>query len=591
MTMYDVIVAGGGHAGIEAARACARMGSSTLLVTMRASTIGAMSCNPAIGGLGKGQLVKEIDALGGLMGMATDACGIQFRLLNTRKGPAVRSSRAQVDMYMYQKYMQSAMEREPGLVIIEGKVEEVLVKNKTAIGVRLASNEMLRGKAVILTPGTFLNGLMHIGLRSFAGVRIGHEAVSGLSECLKREGFELSRLKTGTTPRIDGSSIDFSGLRVQDGDSRPKPFSFRSEGIAREQLPCFVTHTNKKTHDIIKDNLERSPLYTGAIKSTGVRYCPSIEDKVVRFSQRDSHHIFLEPEGLAGNRYYPNGISTSLPEDAQIDMVHSIKGMEHARIMTPGYGIEYDFFNPTQLKPTLETKLVRNLYFAGQINGTTGYEEAAAQGLMAGINASLGIRSEVTFVLNRSQAYIGVLIDDLVTKGTNEPYRMFTSRAEYRLTLREDNADLRLSGIGRRLRLITEREYDIVLGKQRRIDAELQRLRESRLDRMLKRPHVFYSDIAGQGTDTAFSTDEISEIEVEIKYKGFIERQDRDIERFKKIEKMRIPDGLDFGSIKGLSNEIKEKLTILRPASVGQASRISGITPAAISLLMVRLKR
>lgn len=591
MKMYDVIVAGGGHAGIEAARACARMGNSTALVTMRRDTIGAMSCNPAIGGLGKGQLVKEIDALGGLMGMATDACGIQFRLLNTRKGPAVRSSRAQVDMYMYQRYMQSAMEREPGLTIIEGKAEEVLIKNKTAIGVRLASKDTLHGRAVILTPGTFLNGLMHIGLRSFAGGRIGDEAVSGLSESLRQEGFELSRLKTGTTPRVDGSSIDFSGLRVQHGDSRPKPFSFRSESIAREQLPCFVTHTNKKTHDIIRNNLDRSPLYTGVIKSTGVRYCPSIEDKIVRFSQRDSHHIFLEPEGLAGNRYYPNGISTSLPEDAQVEMVHSIKGLERARIMTPGYGIEYDFFDPVQLRPSLETKLVQNLYFAGQINGTTGYEEAAAQGLMAGINASLGIRSEAPFVLDRSQAYIGVLIDDLVTKGTNEPYRMFTSRAEYRLTLREDNADLRLSGIGRELGLISESEYDIVLKKKRRIDAELQKLRESRLDRMLKRPHVFYSDITGQGTDIALSTDEISEIEVEIKYKGFIERQDRDIERFKKIEKMRIPEGLDFGSIKGLSNEIREKLTTLRPASVGQASRISGVTPAAISLLMVRLKR
>lgn len=589
--MYDIIVVGGGHAGIEASLAASRMGNSVLLLTMHIDTIGAMSCNPAIGGLGKGQLVKEIDGLGGEMAKATDACGIQFRLLNTKKGPAVRSSRAQVDMYMYQKYMQSVIEKTPNLDVIEGVVDEILVKDKCAIGVRLASGDIFRSRSVILTPGTFMNGLIHIGLNHFPGGRIGDEAALALSDNLKRLGFEVSRLKTGTTPRLDAKTIDFSILQAQEGDDEPKPFSFRTKEITLRQAPCFITHTNRITHEIIRENLNRSPLYTGIIKSTGVRYCPSIEDKVVRFGQRDSHHIFLEPEGLDTDRYYPNGISTSLPEDVQHKLVRSIKGLERAEIKRPGYGIEYDFCNPTQLKPTLETKLIENLYFAGQINGTTGYEEAAAQGIMAGINASLKIREKAPLILNRSQAYIGVLIDDLVTKGTDEPYRMFTSRAEYRLVLREDNADLRLSKIGYKLGLLTKKEYDMVCRKEERIHKELEKLKGKALDRLLRRPEVFYKDIRKRaGSDGRLKIDEISEIEIEVKYKGFIERQNRDIERFKKIEDIKIPKDIDFYSIKGLSNEIKEKLTRFRPLSLGQASRISGVTPVAVSLLMVYLK-
>lgn len=613
--MYDIVVIGGGHAGIEAALAASRMNHSTLLITMRENTIGAMSCNPAIGGLGKAQLVKEVDALGGEMAKATDVCGIQFRILNTKKGPAVRSSRAQVDMYDYQSYMESAVKSESGLSIKEGTVKEILTKGGKVSGVKLGSGEKIPAKAVILTPGTFLNGLIHIGLNHFPGGRIGDEAVSGLSENLRELGLSTSRFKTGTTPRIEAGSIDFSGLREQNGDDDPKPFSFRTEDVKRAQLPCFITHTNKKTHEIIRRGMDRSPLYTGKIKSTGVRYCPSIEDKIVRFAERDSHHIFLEPEGSKAKRYYPNGISTSLPEDVQLDLVHSIKGLENARILTMGYGIEYDYCNPSQLLPTLETKSIKGLYFAGQINGTTGYEEAAAQGLIAGINAALKVAEKAPLILDRSQAYIGVLIDDLVTKGTEEPYRMFTSRAEYRLILREDNADLRLSGIGCELGLLKSDEYDIVRRKRDRINKTLKGLKEFRveasdivnsklknwgsspigspcsLERLLKRSEISYDKLKEFAwPQDALSREEISELEVEIKYKGFIERQNRNIEKFKKIESIRIPGGLDFSLIRGLSNEMKEKFDRFRPLSVGQASRISGVTPAAISILMVYLK-
>jgi tRNA uridine 5-carboxymethylaminomethyl modification enzyme len=613
--MYDIIIVGGGHAGIEASLAAARMGHRALLVTMRFDTIGAMSCNPAIGGLGKAQLVKEVDALGGEMAKATDACGIQFRLLNTKKGPAVRSSRAQVDMYMYQSYMQDIVKREPGLDIKEDTVEEILVEDRGAKGIRLRSGQEITAKAIILTPGTFMNGLIHIGLKHFPGGRIGDEAASSLSDNLRNLGFKVSRLKTGTTPRIDGRTIDFTGLCAQGGDREPKPFSFRTGVIRREQIPCFITHTNQETHEIIRNNLDRSPLYTGAIRSTGVRYCPSIEDKIVRFGQRGSHHIFLEPEGLKTNRYYPNGISTSLPEDIQEAIVRSIKGLENAKILTMGYGIEYDYCDPIQLEPTLETKQIGNLYFAGQINGTTGYEEAAAQGLIAGINASLKTKEAGPLVLDRSQAYIGVLIDDLVTKGTDEPYRMFTSRAEYRLILREDNADLRLSKIGHDLGLLKDEEFDMVRKKQDKINESLTSLREIKieanddvnkrlhswgsssimtpysLERLLKRSEISFDKVTElAGSNGRFTRDEVSEIEVEVKYRGFIERQSRDIEKFKRIEDIKISRDIDFYSIRGLSNEIKEKLNRFRPLSVGQASRISGVTPAAISILMVYLK-
>jgi tRNA uridine 5-carboxymethylaminomethyl modification enzyme len=589
MDRYDVIVIGAGHAGCEAALAAARMGCRVLVVTMSKETIGLMSCNPAVGGVGKGQLVKEIDALGGEMAKATDASAIQYRMLNMSKGPAVRSSRAQVDRQKYRLYMKAILENQDNLEIREGSAIRLLCRDKKLEGVELERGEKVFSSCVVVTPGTFLNGVIHIGLEHTLGGRIG-EPSSKFSDSLRELGFTIGRLKTGTTPRIDGRTIGFSELKPQHGDKNPILFSFSTKEVTGTQLPCYLTYTNKNTHDVIRKNLDRSPLYGGIIKARGVRYCPSIEDKVMRFGQRDKHQIFLEPEGLDTVGYYPNGVSTSLPVDVQIEMLHTIKGLEKVEMIKPGYGIEYDFADPTQLRPTLETRLIENLFLAGQINGTTGYEEAAAQGLLAGANAALKIKGKAALVLNRSQAYIGILIDDLVTKGTNEPYRMFTSRAEYRLVLREDNADLRLRKIGYELGLVKKEDYDVVLEKGRLIKEEIARLKKEKLDKILRRPSMTY---AGLARDTSYTfvipDDVIKQVEIEIKYEGFIQRQLKDVERFKKIENIRIPDDFDFNEIRGLSNEVREKLIWHRPHSLGQASRISGITPVAISILMVHL--
>ncbi|MFC1624017.1 tRNA uridine-5-carboxymethylaminomethyl(34) synthesis enzyme MnmG [Candidatus Omnitrophota bacterium] len=613
---YDVIVVGAGHAGIEASLASSRMGAKTLLITMDLEKIGYMSCNPAIGGIGKGQLVKEIDALGGEMAKATDFSGIQFRILNRSKGPAVWSSRAQVDRSLYVKYMRDVIRKEKNLEVREGSVSEVVTRNRVSSGVKLTDGTFVRSSAVIITPGTFLNGVIHIGLRHFSGGRLGDPASVNLSESLRTLGFRILRLKTGTTPRLDSKTINFSRLKKQLGDDPPVPFSFSTEKIERPQVACYITYTNKKSHDIIRKNLDRSPLYTGKIHSTGVRYCPSIEDKVVRFGDRDRHQIFLEPEGLDVDRYYPNGISTSLPVDVQLKMVRSIEGLRKVEIAVPGYGIEYDFVDPIQLKPTLETKSIENLYHAGQINGTTGYEEAASQGLMAGVNAACKIKGKGPFILDRSRAYIGVLIDDLVTKGTNEPYRMFTSRVEYRLILREDNADLRLKESGYQLGIIKKKDYDKVVVKKKSIDKELERIKKIRvypnakvnnrlkkwntppinnvmaLSDLLKRPQVNFNMLKELDKKRrSIPADEVKQIEIEVKYKGFIERQIKEIENFKRIENIKIPEGFIFDKTPGLSNEIIEKLSLTRPLNLGQASRISGITPVAISILMVYLKR
>jgi len=607
-------VVGGGHAGSEAALAASRMGCSTLLLTMNIDNIALMSCNPAIGGLGKGQLVKEIDALGGEMGKAIDRTGIQFRILNTHKGPAVRSSRAQADRARYRFYMKEVLENQSNLDLKQGMVEKIIVKDGEILGVKTNLKEIFTGKTVIICPGTFLNGLIHIGLISFPGGRIGDFPSIKLSQNLKELGFRWGRFKTGTCPRLDGKSIDFSRIIPQYGDSPPLPFSFSTKEIDQKQIACYITWTNPQTHEIIRQNLERSPLYTGVIKGTGVRYCPSIEDKVMRFSDKDRHQIFLEPEGLGTCEFYPNGLSTSLPLDVQIKLLHSIEGLKKVEIMRPGYGIEHDYIDPTQLLPTLETKLIKNLYFAGQINGTTGYEEAAAQGLMAGINAGLKVKGKLPLVLDRSQAYIGILIDDLVTRGTNEPYRMFTSRAEYRLSLREDNADLRLRESGRKVGLVKESEYKKVKDKKKRVKEEILRLKRLRitpqnftneklkeweteplkrsisLEELLRRPQITYKKLKLISKEVRdFSPQEEFQIEVQVKYRGYIEREKREIQKFKNMEKVRIPPDFDFSRISGLSTEVKEKLLKFKPLSLGQASRISGITPSALSLLMIHL--
>lgn len=600
--MYDVIVIGGGHAGSEAALASARMGSETLLVTMNPDMIGFMSCNPAVGGIGKGQLVKELDALGGEMGRATDYSTIQFRMLNASKGPAVRSSRAQVDRMKYALYMKKILSKEKHLQILASEVTRLIVEKKVINGIEVDTGKKIEAKTVILTPGTFLNGLIHVGMNSFQGGRIEEKKSSKyLSRSLGNLGFKILRFKTGTCARLEGNTIDFSKTRIQKGDDIPSPFSFSTTSLHDiKQLPCYITYTNKKTHDIVLKNLDRSPLYSGKIIGRGVRYCPSLEDKVVRFAHHSRHQVFLEPEGENTSEYYPNGISTSLPQDVQEAFIRTIPGLEKVKINRFGYGIEHDVIDPLWLYPTLETRIIKNLYFAGQINGTTGYEEAASQGLVAGINASLRVKGEKPLTLDRSTSYIGVMLDDLVTKGTNEPYRMFTSRVEYRLILREDNADMRLRKIGHRLGLVKEDEYKKTLVKQKEIDETIKYLKNTKIKtsgsmtlfRLLKRPENTFDKLKTiYSLNINLPRTLEKAIESEIKYDGYIKRQLSEIRRFKNVEKIKIPASFEFDKIPGLSNETREKLTKFRPLSLGQASRIQGITPVAISILMVYLKK
>ncbi len=624
---FDVIVVGGGHAGTEAALASARMGCDTLLITHSIESLGAMSCNPSIGGIGKGHLVKEIDAMGGAMAAATDEAGIQFRILNSSKGPAVRATRAQGDRILYKAAIRRRLENQENLTLFQAAVDDLLVKGDEVQGVVTQMGLEFSAKKVVLTAGTFLDGKIHVGLNNYAGGRAGDPASVSLSARLKELKLPQGRLKTGTPPRIDGRTIDFSVMLEQPGDLDPVPvFSYlgRPEQHPR-QVPCWISHTNEKTHDIIRGGLDRSPMYTGVIEGVGPRYCPSIEDKIHRFASRNSHQIFLEPEGLTTNEFYPNGISTSLPFDVQWDLVRSIRGLESAVIVRPGYAIEYDFFDPRQLRHSLETKAITGLYFAGQINGTTGYEEAAAQGMLAGINAGLAAQGKEPWLPKRSESYIGVLVDDLITRGVQEPYRMFTSRAEYRLSLREDNADMRLTTIGRELGLVDDVRWEVFCRKQEAVSRETSRLQdiwigpkheaaplvsgllgqdlshECSLAELLRRPGVTYEAITSLGNglwspgvlddDLGLAAQISDQVEIAVKYQGYIERQALEIARQEHNERYPLPEGLDYTQVLGLSKEVQQKLNLHKPATLGQAGRISGVTPAALSLLLVHLKK